>query len=92
MDLLINAIQADPDSKARVKARKFHEVTESNMIWMILQIKSSLYFTMMFILIVSTQECTVKLDCETPRGLKTSETFKLDTSEDGKLDANHDVH
>ena len=89
---LINAIQADPDPrKARVKEKSFTKLLKLTMTWMILQIKSNLYSTMMFISIVSTQECTLNWNVNTSQ-LENQWNIQDRYWCRWKSDANHDVH
>ena len=73
---LINMTPVAPDPRKRVREKSSIKWLKT-MKWRILQIKSSLYHDVHFNS-VNTRMHT-KLECEMPHGLKTSETFKIDT-------------
>ena len=71
-------------SKKKGKGKKFHKVTENNEMDDLADQVQSLFYHDVHFNSVNTRIHT-KLECETPHGLKTSETFKIDTGADGNL-------
>ena len=73
--------------KSKGKGKKFHEVTEdqnSNAMDDLADQVKSLFYHDVYFNAVNTRMHT-KLNCETPHGLKSNETFKIDTGVDGNL-------
>ena len=71
--------------KGKGKGKKFHEVVENNneMDDLEDQVQSLFYHDVHFNSV--NMRMHTKLDCKMPHGLKTSETFKIDTGANGNL-------
>ena len=86
MLILINVTQAAQDlKKGKGKGKKFHEVVENKneMEDLADQVQSLFYHDIHFNSVNTGMH--KKLECEMPHGLKTSETFKIDTGANGNL-------
>ena len=83
--------QSRPKKKGH-KGKKFHEVTEDqngSMDDLADQVQSLFYHDIHFNAINTHMH--TRLECEMPHGLKSKETFKIDTGADRQFNAHHNV-